>query len=77
MIATRTAQPRASIHLLRPTEWVARYFDEGSRPPAPTLRKWMQNGDIPARKIGGSWFVDETAWLAAGDELVARVLAGG
>lgn len=64
-------------HLLTPAAWSERYFDESSRPPETTLRRWMQTGAVPARKIGGSWFVDERAWLAGGDDLVARVLAAG
>jgi hypothetical protein len=42
--------------------------------PETTLRRWMQSGALPARKIGGSWFIDEHAWLAGGDDLVQRVL---
>ena len=41
-----------------------------------TLRRWIKKGAIPGKKIGGSMFIDEDAWLAGGDELVARVLRG-
>ena len=68
--------------LLTPKAWREKYFAESSRPPETTLRRWMQDGAIPARKIGGSWFIDEDAWLAGGDdlaadELVQKVLRGG
>jgi hypothetical protein len=56
--------------------WAAKYFAEESRPPEATLRRWMQSNAIPAKKIGGSWFIDEHAWLAEGDGLVERVLKG-
>lgn len=56
--------------------WLDKYFAEDSRPPEPTLRRWMQIGAVPAKKIGGSWFIDEHAWLSDGDILVERVLAG-
>lgn len=57
-------------------EWRERYFSEASAPAELTVRRWLQNGDVPGRKIGGNWYVDEAAWLAGGDELVAKVLAG-
>ena len=63
------------MRLINPIAWSQKYFSEGSRPAEATLRRWMQNGVLPCRKIGGSWFVDDDAWLANGDELVERVLA--
>jgi hypothetical protein len=62
------------MRYMTPTAWLDKYFAEDSRPPEPTLRRWMQNKAVPAKKIGGSWFIDEHAWLTAGDELVERVL---
>jgi hypothetical protein len=38
------------------------------------MRRWLTDGKLPSRKIGGSWFVDEHARLADGSELVLRVL---
>jgi hypothetical protein len=32
---------------------------------------------VPARKIGDTWYIDEHAWLADGDELMLRVLNNG
>lgn len=63
--------------LLTPSAWSEKYFAAGSAPPAPTLRRWMQDGAVPAVKIGGSWFIDEHAWLAGGNELVDRILRAG
>jgi hypothetical protein len=63
------------MRYMTPTAWCGKYFAEDSRPPEPTLRRWMQCGAVPARKIGGSWFVDEHAWLSNGDVLVERVLS--
>jgi hypothetical protein len=62
------------MRYMTPTAWSAKYFAEDSRPAEPTLRRWMQNNVVPAKKIGGSWFIDEHAWLTGGDELVERVL---
>ena len=65
------------MRYMTPTAWAEKYFTEDSRPPEATLRRWMQNGAVPSKKIGGSWFVDEHAWLADGDVLVEHVLRAG
>jgi hypothetical protein len=62
------------MRYITPMAWSEKYFADESRPPEATLRRWMQNGALPSRKIGGSWFIDEHAWLADGDDLVQRVL---
>ncbi len=62
------------MRYMTPMAWCGKYFSDGSQPPEATLRRWMQHGAVPAKKIGGSWFIDEHAWLSHGDELVERVL---
>lgn len=62
--------------LMTVREWRERYFTAASAPSELTVRRWLQSGEVPGRKIGGNWYVDEQEWLAGGDELVARVLAG-
>jgi hypothetical protein len=57
--------------------WARKYFAADCQPAEPTMRRWMQSGAVPGRKISGSWWVDEHAWLAGGDELMNRVLNGG
>ena len=56
-------------------KWAEKYFDEDSRPDAQLIGRWCRNGKIPATKVVGQWYVDEHAWLAGGDDLVASVLA--
>jgi len=58
-------------------KWLDRYFDPSSRPSVATLQRWLRDGKIPAKKVGGTWFIDEHAWLADGDDLVERVLKAG
>lgn len=64
------------MRLLAPRIWATKYFSVDCLPPEPTLRRWMKTGAVPGRKIGGTWYVDDDAWLANGDDLVARVLSG-
>lgn len=65
------------MHLMTTEKWLDRYFDKASRPSIPTLQRWLRDGKIPAKKVGGTWFIDEHAWLADGDDLVERVLQAG
>lgn len=65
------------MKLLTAAAWADKYFDPTSRPTELTLARWLRAGKVPARKVGGSWYVDEHAWLAAGDELVRQVLEAG
>ena len=53
-----------------------RYFEAGSEPCARTVRRGIERGDIPGRKIGGTWYVDLHLFEATDDPLVARVLSG-
>lgn len=56
--------------------WAEKYFEEGSRPAEITVLRWLRDGKLTGRKVGGKWYVDEHAWQADDDELVKRVLAG-
>jgi len=66
-----------SLRLLTPSAWAAKYFAAGSRPSPATVRRWILSGEVPGRKIGGSWYIDELSWLAGGDALVEHVLKAG
>jgi len=65
------------MSFLTTSAWKRKYFAEGSEPSEPTVRRWLSLGEIPGRKIGGTWYVDESAFLAANDPLVERVLKAG
>ncbi len=64
------------MRLIKADQFFERYFDPESMPSESTRARWLANGTVPARKLGGQWFVDEHAWLAGEDPLVERVLAG-
>lgn len=65
------------MRLMTPQAWLEKYFDEASRPSEVTLARWLRAGKVPARKVGGTWYINEHAWLAGDDELVRRVLDAG
>jgi hypothetical protein len=65
------------MRLMTPRAWAEKHFAEGSLPAETTLRRWMQEGIVPSRKIGGSWFIDDDSWTSGDDDLVQRVLKAG
>jgi hypothetical protein len=65
------------VKLMKPGPWAAKYFEDDSRPSEITALRWLRDGKIPGRKVGGTWYVDEHAWLADGDPLVQQVLEAG
>ena len=65
------------MKLLTTDRWLDVYFDTDSRPSVATLQRWLRDGKIPGKKVGGTWFIDEHEWLADGDDLVERVLKAG
>jgi hypothetical protein len=65
------------MKLLTTDRWLDVYFEADSRPSVATLQRWLRDGKIPGKKVGGTWFIDEHEWLADGDDLVGRVLKAG
>ncbi len=65
------------MKLLSAHAWVAKYFGHESPPAEITVLRWLRDGKVAGRKVGGKWYVDEHAWLAEGDDLVQRVLEAG
>lgn len=66
------------MRLISLDHWRTQYFGPESRPALVTVRRWIkQNAEkLGARKVGGTWFIDEHKWLADGDPLVERALQG-
>lgn len=65
------------MKLLTANAWAAKYFGPESQPAEITVLRWLRDGKVPGRKVGGKWYVDEHVWLAGGDDLVQRVLEAG
>ena len=62
------------MRLITVERFLEKYSESGSRPRERTLKRWIRQGTIPARKVGGTWYVDEHRWLANGNPLVLRVI---
>ena len=60
--------------LMKTAEYADRYFCEGSKPAASTIRRWIENGDLPGERIGKVYYVDVGKLEKTGNQLVDRVL---
>lgn len=60
--------------LMLASQFARKYFHEGSRPSASTLRRWIERRAIPGCRIHSHYYVDETAYVAQNDPLVLKVL---
>ncbi len=61
--------------LMALAEWRTTRFTEDSRPSHSTAVRWCKDGHVPAKRIGGKWFVcvrEEV--MMTGNELVDAVL---
>jgi hypothetical protein len=46
------------------------YFGKGSAPPRVTVRRWCEANNLPARKIGGIWYIDADAFERDDDDVL-------
>ncbi|MBB1060372.1 hypothetical protein [Marilutibacter spongiae] len=65
------------MNLVAVPVWLARHFDPESAPSHLNVLRLLRDGKLPGRKVGGTWYIDETAWLAGDDDLVQRILEAG
>jgi len=47
------------VALIRAKEWGEKNFAAGSRPTALTVSRWIKNGSVNGKIIGGAVYVDE------------------
>lgn len=62
--------------LVTPKEWIERRFGDAKKKPHPSsVRRWIENGDLPGKKIGGRYYVEiDIEAVSTGNEIVDRVL---
>lgn len=62
--------------LMTINDWRQNRFS-GKPPAESTVKRWAKEGSIPAKKIGGKWFVMVSEEIrTTGDDLVDAVLRG-
>jgi hypothetical protein len=64
------------MRFVKLAEFRRRYFEAESAPSERTLRRQVEAGELPGRRMGKLYYVDLHKWLAEGDALVERTLAG-
>lgn len=64
--------------LMKISQYREEHFVEGSRPAINTLKKWIDNGDLNGKVIGGNYYVqiDESEGESV-NELVEKALSYG
>ena len=63
--------------LMAVDEWVEKRFTGEKKPHPNTVRRWLNNGDLPGKQFRGRWYVDVAAESGeTGCELADKVLNG-
>jgi hypothetical protein len=65
--------------LITPQEWIERRFGSAKKKPHPaSVRRWIERGDLPGKKIGGRYYVEiDVEASSTGNALADRVLRFG
>lgn len=60
--------------LMKISQYQRQFFCPGSEPELSTLRKWINNGDLPGVIIGRNFYIDVNKLDLTGNPLVDAVL---
>ncbi|MGB0662828.1 MAG: DNA-binding protein [Pontibacterium sp.] len=61
--------------LMKVSAYRNKYFEEGSAPSRSTVRRWIDNGELPGEVIGGNYYVNVAkVEQTTGNPLVDQVL---
>ncbi len=63
------------MNLMKATKFRTEYFAKGSEPDMKTLKRCIDEGDLPGRRIGTIYYVDLDKLHQTGNPLVDKVLA--
>ncbi|SOB76129.1 hypothetical protein SAMN04488490_1805 [Marinobacter sp. LV10R510-11A] len=63
------------MKLMKATQFRIRYFEKGSEPDMKTLKKLIEEGDLPGQKMGTIYYVDLDRIKVSSNPLVNKVLA--
>ncbi|WP_020682335.1 DNA-binding protein [Marinobacterium rhizophilum] len=60
--------------LMKASKYRENFFCDGSKPALSTIRRWIDNGDLPGERIGGVYYVNIGQLSTTGNPLVDSVL---
>lgn len=63
------------MKLMKATKFQTAYFEKGSEPDMKTLKKWIEEGELPGQRIGTIYYVDVDRLKVSNNPLVNKVLA--
>lgn len=63
------------MNLMKATKFRTEYFAKGSEPDIKTLKKCIDDGELPGRRIGTIYYVDLDKLERSNNPLVNKVLA--
>lgn len=63
------------MNLMKATKFRTEYFAKGSEPDMKTLKKCIDDGELPGRRIGTIYYVDLDRLEKSNNPLVNKVLA--
>ena len=63
------------MKLMKATQFRQRYFEKGSEPDMKTLKKCIDEGELPGKRIGTIYYVDLDRLERSNNPLVNKVLA--
>lgn len=63
------------MKLMKATKFRLEYFDKGSEPDIKTVKRLIDDGELPGKRIGTIYYVDLDKLKQSDNPLVNRVLA--
>jgi hypothetical protein len=63
------------MKLMKATRFRTRYFEKGSQPDMKTIKKWIDDGEVPGQVMGAIYYVDLDRLKVSNNPLVNKVLA--
>lgn len=63
------------MKLMKATQFRTKYFEKGSEPDMKTIKRCIEDGELPGQRIGTIYYVDLDRLKQSNNPLVNKVLA--
>jgi len=63
------------MKLIKATKFRTKFFERGSEPDIKTLKRYIDDGELPGQRIGTIYYVDLDRLKVSNNPLVSKVLA--